>query len=96
MRKKANGKPSFEAITTMYVEVSNGKANLPNILENIHKHWGDEYTLVTNDGIELEDSPVTRGKGVGLHSPPPHEMTTLYGCIHSLDWTAGLDYWTGL
>lgn len=60
MSKRGNGKPSFQAITTMYVEISGENPNLKNILEYIRQHWGERYTLVTNDGIELEDSTVTR------------------------------------
>ena len=37
-------------------------AHLEHILGVIHKRWGAEYTLVTSDGIELEDSPATQGK----------------------------------
>lgn len=45
MNKKTRGKPVFETTSTYFVR----------------KHWGEEYTLVTTDGMELEDSVVTRG-----------------------------------
>ena len=47
--KKGRGKPDFQPISQMY------------ILGVIRKRWGAEYTLVTTDGIELEDSPATQG-----------------------------------
>ena len=45
----------------MYIELTEATAHLEHILGVIRKHWGAEYTLVTTDGIELEDSPATQG-----------------------------------
>jgi len=38
----------------------------------VQKKWGSEYTLVTGDGIELEESPETESE-LAAH---------MYLCIH--------------
>ena len=62
MVKKSKGKPHFDTSSTYFIEVTADKANLAYMTEAIRKHWGEDYSLVTNDGMELEDSTVTRGK----------------------------------
>ena len=34
--------------------------------------------------------------GGALQKAKPPRSTLLKGCLHSLDWTTGLEYWTGL
>lgn len=60
--KKGRGKPDFQPTSQVYIELTEATAHLEHILGVIHKRWGAEYTLVTSDGIELEDSPATQGK----------------------------------
>ena len=62
MSKKGRGKPEFKATSQVYIELTEVTAHLDHILEVIRRRWGAEYNLVTNDGIEMEDSPATRGK----------------------------------
>ena len=59
--KKGRGKSDFQPISQMYIELTEATAHLEHILGVIRKRWGAEYTLVTTDGIEVEDSPATQG-----------------------------------
>ena len=60
--KQGRGKPDFQSTSQVYIELTEVTAHLEHILGVIRKRWGAEYTWVTSDGIELEDSPATQGK----------------------------------
>ena len=49
------------SMRTANYELVDSTANLEHIKGVVHKRWGTQYTLVTSDGIELEDSPATQG-----------------------------------
>ena len=53
--------PRFTPISHMYLEITEVSANVTLIKAAIQRKWGP-YTLVTSDGVELEDSPGTEGK----------------------------------
>ena len=36
-------------------------ANVEYILTLVQRRWGEDYIIVTNDGLQLEDSPATQG-----------------------------------
>ncbi len=57
-----SGKVEFEAQKQMHIEVIESSANVPSILKQIRRQWGDEYNLVSNDGLVMEDCEGTRGK----------------------------------
>ena len=54
--KKGRGKLDFQPISQVYIELTEATAHLEHILGVIRKRWGAEYTLVTTDRIELEES----------------------------------------
>lgn len=58
---KEKGKPVFKGDKQYHIELKEETANLDFIVTAIRKKWGKEYSLVTSDGIELEDSPATTG-----------------------------------
>lgn len=60
-KHKGNSKPAFQPIGQMYVDITDSTANLQYIHACIQNQWGDEFTIATNDGLELEDSPATQG-----------------------------------
>ena len=62
MVKSGKGKPSFDGVKTMYLEVKADQANLSYVSDFIKRKLGEEYAIVNNEGIELEDSPVTQGQ----------------------------------
>ena len=61
MIRKPKGKVEFEVTGQTHIELTEETANLRYILETIHKCWGKEFKIVTNDGVELEDSPGIQG-----------------------------------
>ena len=56
-----SGKPTFEKIGQMFVDVGEGTATVPYIQSTMRAEFGSNYTLVTNDGLELHDSAGTQG-----------------------------------
>ena len=56
-----SGKPTFEKIGQMFVDVGEGTATVPYIQSTMQAEFGSNYTLVTNDGLELHDSAGTQG-----------------------------------
>jgi hypothetical protein len=59
--KNGRRNPEFKPICQTYIDIVESTANLTYILDVIHQRWGPEYTLVTSDGIELEESPSIKG-----------------------------------
>lgn len=55
MLKKGKGKPTFELLNNVHIDVTADKANIAYFTDAIQQHWGD-------DGMEIEDSAVTRGR----------------------------------
>ena len=57
-----NNKPEFEGNNQTFVEVSEETANINYILAAVQRKWGECYTVVTNDGLEIDDCSGTQGK----------------------------------
>ena len=55
------GKVDFSAISQMHIDLNESSANVEHVLEEIRKRWGEEYNLVTVDGLKLEDCEGNRG-----------------------------------
>lgn len=55
----------------MYIDLLETIANLEHISSVIQRRWGADYTIVTSDGLPLEDSPATQGKDTRLMSVSP-------------------------
>ena len=45
----------------MHLDISETNADVGYILAEVRKQWGEEYRLVTFDGLELEDCEGNRG-----------------------------------
>ena len=50
----------FECLSQLYTDIVESTANVDYILTVVQRRWSEDYTLVTNDGLELLDSPGTR------------------------------------
>lgn len=61
MSRQASGKPSFNKLGQTYLDLTDATANVSYVKHMIRQRWGAEYTLVTLDGLELEDSSGTQG-----------------------------------
>ena len=53
------GKSQNFNVSMLYTDIVESTANIDYILTVVQRHWGEDYTLVTNDGLELLDSPGT-------------------------------------
>ena len=56
----------FQPLSQTFIELVDSTANVEHILGVIQRRWGSEYTLVTHDGLQLEESPATQGIYVHL------------------------------
>ena len=45
-----------------FVDVTESTSNVNYVRNAVQKRWGEEYTLVTADGLEIEDSSGTQGR----------------------------------
>ena len=57
-----NGKAEFQKLGRTFISVSEATANDIYISSVIRQKWGEDYVLVTSDGLQLEDSSETQGK----------------------------------
>ena len=57
----ATGRPTFEKLGQVFMEIGEGTANVSYILSVALTEFGENHTLVTNDGLELHDSASTQG-----------------------------------
>ena len=63
MIKSHGKKPEVQCLSQLYMDITDTTANIDYTLTIIvQRRWGEEFTLVTNDGLELLDSLGTRGK----------------------------------
>ena len=61
MQQNGRRKPDFQTTGQTYIELTETTANVEHIISVLSQRWGSGYTLVTNDGVPLEDSPATQG-----------------------------------
>ena len=64
---KSRSKPLFDTSSAMHVEVTEETANINHIVQSVKDLCGSQYIVVTVDGLEMEDSPATRGKLLHIH-----------------------------
>ena len=69
-------KPEFETTGQMYVDLTDATANITHIRGKIQEQWGAEYTIVSNEGLEIEDSSATQGQWLAIDIA--NGMRTLY------------------
>ena len=48
-------------IDVFYVDRDEATSNVPSLLKAVQEEYGDNYVLLTNDGLMIKDSPATRG-----------------------------------
>ena len=57
-----NDKPIFTRHGQIFVNITDSSANLTHILTGVREEFGDEYVVVTADGLEVRDSSGTQGE----------------------------------
>ena len=66
LERSRTGKVEFTQEAQIHLDVMESTANVQYVLNEVQQRWGEEYVLVTIDGLELEDCEGTIGKA--LHS----------------------------
>ncbi len=61
MNKLPNGKMEFERLEQTHISLDDRTANVNTVMNAIHLKWGADYTVVTGDGLEVDDSSGTQG-----------------------------------
>ena len=56
-----HGKVEFECFENIFVEVNTSTSNIAFVKSYVQKRLGENYTVVSKDGLEIFDSPTTRG-----------------------------------
>lgn len=51
----------FENIDVLYVDIDEATSNVQSLLNVVQEEFGDNYVLLTIDGLMIKDSPATRG-----------------------------------
>ena len=62
-----NGKPEFKQMGQLFIDITETTANVQYVQSVIQSKWGSDYILVTVDGLQLDDSPGTKGILVKQH-----------------------------
>ena len=52
MERSQTGKVEFTQGAQMHLVVAESTANVQYVLTKVQQHWGDQYVLVTIDGLE--------------------------------------------
>ena len=55
------GKLEFISIDKMYIDLTPSIANIDYVQSEVQSNWGEEYVVVSNDGLKISDSAATRG-----------------------------------
>ena len=56
-----NGRPEFKQLGQSFVDITEATANVQHVQSVVQGRWGPDYILVTADGVQLDDSPGTKG-----------------------------------
>ena len=75
MTKLHNGKVEFEKLEQTHVILDDRTANVNTVTCAIQSKWGSEYSVVTGDGLEVDDWPGIQGT---WYSIPLHEINIGY------------------
>ena len=75
---KAGTKLIFNNLQQIYVELTDKSASVLTIKTAVQEEWGDEYTLVTSDGLEVKDSAGTTGSTCITRNLPYNSVKSLY------------------
>lgn len=62
IRSITGGKPDFRKLGQAYIVATERQASVDFVLREAQSTFGDGYVLVTSDGLEIRDSPGTRGQ----------------------------------
>lgn len=64
---RTGNKPVFTSLEQIYVDLTDKTASAVTIKSAVQDEWGDDYTVVTSDGLEVKDSAGTTGKAYTIN-----------------------------
>jgi len=62
MDASRSGKTEFTPEAQMHLDITESTANVEHVTREVQQRWGEQYRIVTADGLELEDCEGTQGK----------------------------------
>ena len=62
VKRLTSRKLEFSPQNQTFVDVTEATANVHYVSSAVQRKWGQEYTLVTSDGLKVDDSSGTKGK----------------------------------
>jgi len=60
-KRSPSGRVEFKPVSQCFIDVNESTANVMYLNHAIKEKWGSEYTLVSSDGLRIEDSSGTQG-----------------------------------
>ena len=87
MLKYGQGKPVFQPVAQMFVDITETTANVEQVHASISSHWGYDYKLASIDGLQIEDSPATQSMQCTSY------LLVFYKLLVSFWFSAGLMFW---
>ena len=69
------GKVDFTPEAQMHLDIIESTAKVHHVTKEVQQRWGNQYRIVTADGLELEDCECTQGKS---------KSALLYFIIHCI------------
>lgn len=71
VKRTGSGRVEFTPSGQAFIEVTDSTANVHYLNHAIKEKWGEDYCLVTGDGIKIEDSSGTQGRQILVwHAQP--------------------------
>jgi len=58
-RPKKGSRPEFSSTGELFIEMTELTATVVTVRDEIKKQWGSDYTIVSSEGLEIEDSVAT-------------------------------------
>ena len=61
MESSRTGKTEFFQEAQMHIDITESTANVDYVTKEVQQRWGQNYVVVTGDGLQLEDCEGTQG-----------------------------------
>ena len=61
MKRLSNGKIDFTNVDQTFIDIIDATANVNYICDVIQRKWGVNFTIVTSDGLKIDDCSATQG-----------------------------------
>ena len=62
MKRLSSGKAEFTHQAQTFIDIREDTANVNNLSSMVHSKWGNDFVIVTSDGLPIEDFSETKGE----------------------------------